>query len=116
MTNPYSFGALGERAAGVGKAIPPSQIDKGLIKVDHVKWAVDQLGLDGDDGAIQVTWDSPMVWKTGDTGSDLFVAIWIDKTNSVIRIKLGTGSAPTPSSETDGDAILTGSTGSSPTF
>ncbi len=79
-----------------------TRLDKARIKCDHLKWILDAMGIGSDDGARTVTWQVPVVWKTGDTGSDLFVAIWPDKTNKTIRVKMNIGSLSSPISETDG--------------
>lgn len=46
--NPYPFGEFGERAGSVGGPIPPSEVSKGLIKVDAVRWAQEKIIVDPD--------------------------------------------------------------------
>lgn len=67
---------------------------------------------------IKATWDSPAIWKTGDTGSDVWAALWVDRsdTNYKLRVKYNLGGAPTIADETDGQAVVAGTTSSAAPF
>ena len=116
MSNPYPYGALGERWT-VDQPTTKANLDKARIKTDHLKWILDDLGIEGD-GETVLLYSSPLIWKTGDTGTDIFVAIWLDPTdtsNPKIRGKFAVGAAPTVVSATDGEVIFSTTT-TGPTF
>ena len=67
---------------------------------------------------IKAPWDNPAIWRTGDTGSDVWAALWVDKsdTDYKLRMKYNLGGPPSVVDETDGQAVVSGTTSSAAPF